>query len=127
MMQKLETIVGSNSNYYVPIFRDMQSTGKRLRWNWAGFFFGNLWFLYRKIWLVELPLFFITLVAVVALSTLELIGFIIVVGLSLNLLAATLGTWIYFRWLLIVVGYLERRYSGEDLERQLKRYGGVLQ
>lgn len=40
-------IVGTNAQYYVPRFRNIQS-GRGGGWNWAAFFFAPFWLIYRK-------------------------------------------------------------------------------
>lgn len=46
----LAAIVGSKTPYYLPRFRRMSRNGSNLSWNWAAFFFGPYWFLYRKMY-----------------------------------------------------------------------------
>lgn len=42
--------VQSNANKYIPKFYKMEKTGKKASFNWAAFFFGPIWFLYRKMY-----------------------------------------------------------------------------
>lgn len=42
--------VGKNSDYYVQRWEEMSTTGKKISWNWAGFFFGLFWLAYRKMY-----------------------------------------------------------------------------
>lgn len=46
----LSAVVGTNTNYYLPRFRKMAKNNSSASWNWAAFFFGPLWLLYRKMY-----------------------------------------------------------------------------
>ena len=41
-------VVGVNAAYYLPRFHKMSKSGKKISWNWAAFWFGYNWLLYRK-------------------------------------------------------------------------------
>lgn len=43
----LAAIVGNNTRYYLPRFRNVAQNG-RAGWNWAAFLLGPLWLIYRK-------------------------------------------------------------------------------
>lgn len=42
--------VGKNSDYYIQRWEEINATGKKFGWNWAGFFFGLFWLSYRKMY-----------------------------------------------------------------------------
>lgn len=46
--------VQANSAYYLPRFKAMTGGRKKVGWNWGAFIFGNLWYFYRKNYLVGL-------------------------------------------------------------------------
>ena len=46
----LAAVVGTKSEYYIPRFRRMARNGSSVSWNWAAFFFGPYWLLYRKMY-----------------------------------------------------------------------------
>ncbi len=48
--QDLSAFVGTKSDFYLPRFRRMARDGSSASWNWAAFFFGPLWLLYRKMY-----------------------------------------------------------------------------
>lgn len=53
MQQLYEALLGEkNRRYYLTKFAlfDQQGTGLKASWNWAAFFFGGLWALYRKMY-----------------------------------------------------------------------------
>ena len=49
-MEDLAAIVGAKANYYLPRFRRISRNGSNTSWNWAAFFLGPLWLLYRKMY-----------------------------------------------------------------------------
>ena len=44
-------LIGTNTPYYVDKFNHMKLQGKLTSWNWAAFFFGPIWMIYRKMYL----------------------------------------------------------------------------
>ena len=48
--EDLSAYVGTKADYYLPRFRRMARGGSSASWNWAAFFFGPLWLLYRKMY-----------------------------------------------------------------------------
>lgn len=48
--EQLAAIVGNKKAYYIPRFRQIARTGAG-GWNWAAFFFGPYWLLYRRMYL----------------------------------------------------------------------------
>ncbi len=53
--------VGVNSHYYIPRFKNITS-GNAFSWNWAAFFFGPYWLLYRKNFLAGFILLAVSIV-----------------------------------------------------------------
>lgn len=45
---EVATFVGVNTRHYLPRFRKMADTGKKVFWNTGGFLFGYVWLFYRK-------------------------------------------------------------------------------
>jgi len=46
-----QAAIGTNSEYYLPRFEELDRGGSRIGWNWPAFFVTSPWFLYRKMWL----------------------------------------------------------------------------
>jgi hypothetical protein len=46
--EDMAAYVRVNTPYYLPRFRDMEKTGRAIKWNWGAFFFGPAWLLFRK-------------------------------------------------------------------------------
>ena len=56
-----ERLIGTKTEYYLPKFETMETLNSFTSWNWASFFFGTAWMVYRKmyvfgivIWLVSM-------------------------------------------------------------------------
>lgn len=48
---ELRTFIGEkNPNYYIEKWNLIDQTNKSVSWNWASFFLGSLWLLYRKMY-----------------------------------------------------------------------------
>lgn len=54
-------MVGVNQAYYMPTFKKFEESGSELKWNWAAFFFGPYWLLFRKCNLIGGLTFCVTL------------------------------------------------------------------
>ncbi len=59
--EDVAAIVGNGADYYIPRFRQISGKGKNTHWNWAAFFFGPLWLLYRKMYSAGALLIFLQL------------------------------------------------------------------
>ena len=46
---QVHAIIGRNSDRYVWLFNRMEFRESKVSWNWAAFFFGFIWIIYRKI------------------------------------------------------------------------------
>lgn len=46
----LQQLVGTNTEYYMSKFREMNSQGKKTTWNWAAFLITPYWMIYRKMY-----------------------------------------------------------------------------
>lgn len=47
-MSELGDFIGTNTHYYLPIFKRFKETGRQLSWNFSAMFFPELYFSYRK-------------------------------------------------------------------------------
>lgn len=53
-MSELGDFVGTNTHYYLPIFKRMKETGRNISWNFCAMLFPELYFSYRKMPLTAL-------------------------------------------------------------------------
>ena len=75
-----ERLIGSKSEYYLPRFEKMETLNSITDWNWAAFFFGCHWMLYRKMYVF----------GAVALVVTELLSMRTIPGLGLLVSLAVL-------------------------------------
>ena len=47
---EITLFIQNNENFYKRKFKKMDETGKSVSWNWAAFFMGIYWMLYRKMY-----------------------------------------------------------------------------
>ena len=66
-------VIGTRKQeFYLPYFRRAEERGfPPLSWNWPVFFFGILWFLYRKLYVWALIVFFFPTFAVLVAGVVE--------------------------------------------------------
>ena len=48
--QETITLIGKNTEYYVPKFNEMTAQNKKTSWNWCACLFGSYWLFYRKMY-----------------------------------------------------------------------------
>ncbi|MGL4912281.1 MAG: DUF2628 domain-containing protein [Romboutsia sp.] len=60
--KEVESFVFKNTEYYMPKFEQMKSTGQQISWNWISFLIPSYWALYRKMYLVGLILLGINII-----------------------------------------------------------------
>ena len=63
---EVAAFVRVNTRRYLPRFRRMCDTGRKVSWNIGGFFFGGVWLLYRKCYLEGFAAIAATLIGILA-------------------------------------------------------------
>ena len=84
-----ERLIGSKTEYYLPRFEKMETLNSFTDWNWAAFFFGFWWMLYRKMYVF----------GAVALVVTELLSMLTIPGLGLlvSLAVGVVGNYLYMK------------------------------
>lgn len=84
-----ERLIGSKTEYYLPRFEKMETLNSFTDWNWAAFFFGFWWMLYRKMYVF----------GAVALVVTELLSMLTIPGLGLlvSLAVGVVGNFLYMK------------------------------
>lgn len=62
-LNDLDLFIQRNHKFYEKKFRKMNETGKSRSWNWAAFFMGIYWMVYRKMYFKAGAFFILSLVA----------------------------------------------------------------
>ncbi len=142
-VDELVDLIGANSAYYLPRFKQMSSSGSKVSWNGAGFFLPCNWLLYRKNILFGIPALIIWLVTNAfsqivaekleqtmaaggeAFRTLFLIlSLLSLVDLLLRLAVSLFGNYAYMRLILKKARHL-REHPTKPHERGFFASGGV--
>ncbi|WP_315078251.1 DUF2628 domain-containing protein [uncultured Clostridium sp.] len=92
--EEFTSFVGKRkSSYYIEYFNRYKINNKFISWNWAAFFFGSYWLLYRKLFLI----FFLFILITTSLVSLlgPLAGF---TGVIISLVLGMFGNNIYIRF-----------------------------
>lgn len=73
--------IQKNQRFYLEKFSKIEETGKSISWNWAAFFMGIHWMIYRKMYLKAAAFFLLSYVA----SSTPYIGFILNLGVLIGI------------------------------------------
>lgn len=84
-----ERLVGSKTDYYLPRFEKMENLNSFTSWNWAAFFFGTGWMMYRKMYAYGAVMYCISWV----LALLELTGLSLLLGVGIGVF----GNYLYMK------------------------------
>lgn len=128
-------VVGRNDGFYLPYFRRAAERGYApVSWNWATFFFGVFWFLYRRQYRWAAGLMLAALLIGILAGQVALAGFPgFATVLQLALLIGIYGIYaplnangFYYRWATARVAQAKAEFAA-DRERQIEaltRRGG---
>lgn len=120
--------VGRKAGFYLPYFRRAADRGyPPVSWNWATFFFGVFWFLYRRQYRWAAGLALAALLVAVLAGQVALAGYpALGTTLQLAFLIAVLGVYLplnangfYYRWVTARVQQAKAEFAF-DRERQLE-------
>ena len=62
-INEVNLFIQKNQKFYEEKFRKMDDTGKSISWNWAAFFMGIYWMIYRKMYFKAAAFFVLSSVA----------------------------------------------------------------
>lgn len=62
-VNEVNLFIQKNEKFYEEKFKKMNDTGKSVSWNWAAFFLGIYWMIYRKMYFKAAAFFILSLVA----------------------------------------------------------------
>ncbi|WP_338587196.1 DUF2628 domain-containing protein [Clostridium baratii] len=117
------TFVGEkNTEYYLDKFYRYQSNQNFASWNWAAFFLGMFWILYRKLYKLAGILFGINLLSVFLIGGSSILNLVIMIG------CGTYGNLIYVKDSIQKIENIKRfssNISHMDLNNRLIHNGGV--
>ncbi|WP_457624809.1 DUF2628 domain-containing protein [Persephonella sp.] len=126
--EKYRIFIGERADYYIEKFKKFEETGGALSWNWAAFFFGLLWMLYRKMYLYSAVFIVLLLFFIGALIYFGLYSEPVMIGIQLWLYVGfgAFGNYIYYTFVESKVSKLEKEIQDiEQLKVALARKGGT--
>jgi len=114
-IENLKIFVSKNQSYYIPIFQKISSLGGRFyaSWNWAAFFFPQMWFFYRKMYLYGV-------IVLLASCVFNLIGWILS-----GIIAGVAGNYLYFSHARNGILSLQETFPGETISSKVALLGGT--
>lgn len=146
-MGELSEFVATNKFYYLPLFRLMQKTGKKISFNLSGLFFPQLYFANRKMWamtlvsilcnlLCNIPTWLVFLVEEMNMSLpwlntestlfLTLLRIASVVGFIFPVLCCLLANYWYYRFSVRKIHEIKKAAAPDsDLGLALRNEGGT--
>ena len=120
-------VVGRNGGFYLPYFRRASERGYApASWNWAAFFLGVFWFLYRRQYRWAAVLTLAALLAGILVGQIALAGFpglatvmqlALLIGIAVY--AALNANGFYYRWATARVAQAKAEFTA-DRQRQIE-------
>ena len=82
-VNEVNLFVQKNQKFYEEKFRKMDETGKSISWNWAAFFMGIYWMIYRKMYFKAIAFFILSVVASHTPYIGTILNFAILIGIGI--------------------------------------------
>lgn len=124
--ENLRIFVGKNANYYIAKWEEL-GEGNKISWNWSAFFFGLIWFAYRKMYphTFAMLIFSIILYIVqVKFNTSEWV--VALTNLSMSIVLGMFGNYLYYDYSKSKLKDIKKQTQDErKLYVELARNGGT--
>ena len=120
-MEKINEVnlfIQKNQHFYEEKFKKMNDTGKSASWNWAAFFLGVYWMVYRKMYFKAGAFFILSFVASSTPYIGVILNFAVLVGIGIYANA------LYMDHINGSIKKVEMLFSG-DKEATIKKLGGT--
>lgn len=82
-LNEVNLFIQRNQKFYEEKFKKMNDTGKSASWNWAAFFLGIYWMIYRKMYFKAGAFFILSLVASSTPYIGGILNFAVLVGIGI--------------------------------------------
>ncbi|MCR1821354.1 MULTISPECIES: DUF2628 domain-containing protein [Terrisporobacter] len=82
-VNEVNLFIQRNQKFYEEKFKKMNDTGKSVSWNWAAFFLGIYWMIYRKMYFKAGAFFILSLVASSTPYIGGILNFAVLVGIGI--------------------------------------------
>jgi len=126
--EKYRLFIGKKADYYIPRFRKFEETGGALSWNWAAFFLGIMWMLYRKMYLYSLLVFAISGFIGIVIALVSPQNIFLAIGVQLWIMVGfgAFGNYLYYIFVKKQIEHLKQLYpDSESLKIILNHHGGT--
>lgn len=130
-MADLGDFVGSNTHYYLPIFKRIKETGHSLSWNFCAMLFPELYFAYRKMPLIALAAWIGRIISqipqtIVGLSQIEGLGALSEAVSSIDITSSAFSGvimigYIIFYSLMFLLGFNANKFYFRSALKKIKR------
>ncbi|SHJ94769.1 Protein of unknown function [Clostridium cavendishii DSM 21758] len=123
--EEYSLFVVENSKFYNEKF-ELFDNGKKLSWNWATFFLGGLWFIYRKLYAVGISLVLIGTLIDNLMSKHLSSPIYFFIWLAIDILITVFGNYIYYQHTnKKIVEVKNMGLSEEETKLKLSKVGGT--
>ncbi|GAB6072901.1 hypothetical protein JCM14244_12780 [Venenivibrio stagnispumantis] len=127
MDRYLHIFVGKNADYYISKWEVMEATGSKISWNWAAFFFGMLWFAYRKMYSIAIMIMaFLILLQIIQLKMNTPPLIVALTNIFISIGFGMFGNYIYLDFVKNKIKEIKEKYPDENLIiAEIGRNGGT--
>ena len=123
--EELRIFVGKNADYYISKWEEIAES--KVSWNWAAFFFGLLWFGYRKMYIHAFIFIAFSLLlqfVQIKMNTTHLV--IALTNLIISVVIGSFGNYLYYEYAKSKVKEIKQKGLDErSLYLELARQGGT--
>jgi ABC-type uncharacterized transport system permease subunit len=123
--EELRIFVGKNADYYISKWEGIAEN--KISWNWAAFFFGLLWFGYRKMYPHAFGFMIFSLILQIIQTKMNTDPLIIgLTNLAISISIGMFGNYLYYEYAKSKVQEIKSKITDEkNLYIELARQGGV--
>ncbi len=116
-LNEVNLFIQKNEKFYEKKFKKMRETGKSISWNWAAFFMGIYWMIYRKMYFKSAAFLLLSMVA----SATPYIGWLLNIGILIGI--AVYANALYLEQ--IDSNIQKANLMPEQREIVIKKFGGT--
>lgn len=122
----LRIFVGKNADYYISKWEEL-GEGNKISWNWSAFFFGLIWFAYRKMYPHTFAMLIFNIILYAVQVKFNTLGFVaLITNLSISILIGMFGNYLYYDYAKSKLEEIKKQTVDEKkLYVELARNGGT--
>lgn len=118
--------VGKNADYYIQRWEEINTSGKKISWNWAGFLFGLFWFGYRKMYPHAFGLMIFSLILHYIQKIMNTDPFIVgLTNIVISVAIGMFGNFLYYEYAKSKIEEISNSIQDENMKNlEVARTGG---